>query len=146
MTLDDLPILFEHQRDPIANEMARFAARDWDAYVAHDAKIRSDPTLIRRTVTLDEEVVGWIGCFGEQQREVGYWFDRAVGGRGVASAGLAAFLAEVTERPLYAHVAATNVGSTKVLERCGFVEVDRETSDVVEIAYRLDVPAGTLPG
>ena len=53
-TLDDLPILFEHQRDPVANEMAVFAARDWDAFVAHDAKIRSDPTLIRRTVLLEE--------------------------------------------------------------------------------------------
>ncbi len=42
MTLDDLPILFEHQRDPVANEMAMFAARDWDAFVAHDA--RSGPT------------------------------------------------------------------------------------------------------
>ena len=46
-TLDDLPILFEHQRDPVANEMAVFAARDWDAFVAHDAKIRSDPTVYR---------------------------------------------------------------------------------------------------
>ena len=72
-TLDDLPILFEHQRDPVANEMALFAARDWDAFVAHDAKIRSDPALIRRTVVVDDKVVGSIGCFGDEQREVGYW-------------------------------------------------------------------------
>jgi len=38
-TIDDLPILFEHQRDPVANEVAVFAARDWDAFVANDAKI-----------------------------------------------------------------------------------------------------------
>ena len=137
LTPDDLPILFEHQRDPVANEMAVFAARDWDAYVAHDAKIRSDPTLIRRTVVVDDEVVGWIGCFGEQQREVGYWYDRTVWGRGIATASLAALLDEVTERPLFAHVAATNVGSVKVLERCGFVEVERETTDVGELVYRL---------
>ena len=43
----------------------------------------------------------------------------------------------MTERPLFAHVAVTNVGSTKVLERCGFVEVGRETTDVEEIVYRL---------
>jgi RimJ/RimL family protein N-acetyltransferase len=137
LTLDDLPILFEHQRDPVANEMAVFAARDWDAFVAHDAKIRSDPTLIRRTVVVDDEVVGWIGCFGEPQREVGYWYDRAVWGRGIATAALAALLDDVTERPLFAHVAVTNVGSANVLERCGFVEVDRETTDVEEIVYRL---------
>jgi RimJ/RimL family protein N-acetyltransferase len=136
-TLDDLPSLFEHQRDPVANEMAVFAARDWDAFVAHDAKIRSDPTLIRRTVSVDDEVVGWIGCFGEEQREVGYWYDRAVWGTGIATAALAAFLDDVTERPLVAHVAVTNVGSAKVLERCGFVEVEREMTDVEEIVYRL---------
>jgi RimJ/RimL family protein N-acetyltransferase len=79
-TLDDLPILFEHQRDPVANEVAVFAARDWDAFVPHDAKIRSDPTLIRRTVVVDDKVVGSIGCFGDEQREVWYWYDRAVWG------------------------------------------------------------------
>jgi hypothetical protein len=41
-TLDDLPILFEHQRDPVANEMAVFAARDWDALVPTTR--RSGPT------------------------------------------------------------------------------------------------------
>jgi RimJ/RimL family protein N-acetyltransferase len=86
---------------------------------------------------VDGEVVGWIGCFGESQREVGYWYDRAVWGRGIATAALAAFLDDVTERPLFAHVAVTNVGSAKVLERCGFVEVERETTDVEEIVYRL---------
>jgi RimJ/RimL family protein N-acetyltransferase len=137
LTLDDLPILFEHQRDPVANEMAVFAARDWDAFVAHDAKIRSDLTLIRRTVVVDDEVVGWIGCFGEGEREVGYWYARAVWTKGVATAALAAFLDDVTERPLFAHVAVTNVGSAKVLERCGFVEIERRTTDVEEIVFRL---------
>ena len=137
LTLDDLPILFEHQRDPVANEMAVFSARDWDAFVAHDARIRSDPALIRRTVVVDGEVVGSIGCWGDERREVGYWYDRAVWGRGIATAALAAFLDEVTERPLFAHVVATNVRSAKVLERCGFVEVERETTDVEEIVYRL---------
>jgi RimJ/RimL family protein N-acetyltransferase len=136
-TRDDLPVLFEHQRDPVANVMAAFAARDWDTFLAHDAKIRTDPTLIRRTVVVDGEVVGWIGCFGDEQREVGYWYDRAVWGRGIATAALAAFLDDVTERPLFAHVAVTNVGSAMVLERCGFVEVERHTTDVEEIVYRL---------
>ena len=137
ITLDDLPIQFEHQRDPVATEMAVFPARDWDTFVAHDVRIRSDPTLIRRTVVVDDEVVGWIGCFGDEQREVGYWYDRTVWGRGIATAALAALLDDVTERPLFAHVAVTNVGSAKVLERCGFVEVEREADDVEEIVYRL---------
>ena len=43
-TLEDVPILFEHQLDPVAAEMAAFPSRDWDAFVAHDAKLRVDPT------------------------------------------------------------------------------------------------------
>jgi RimJ/RimL family protein N-acetyltransferase len=86
---------------------------------------------------VDDEVVGSIGCFGDQQREVGYWYDRGGWGRGIATAALAAFLDDVTERPLFAHVAVTNVGSAKVLQRCGFVEVERETTHVDEIVYRL---------
>ena len=136
-TLDDLPILFEHQRDPVANEMAAFPARDWEAFVANDAKIRADPTAIRRTVVVDGDVVGSIGCWGEDERDVGYWFDRTTWGRGIATAALRAFLEEVTERPLWAHVWVENVGSSKVLERCGFVEVGRETTDVEEVVYRL---------
>ena len=86
---------------------------------------------------MDDEVVGSIGCFGDEQRAVGYWYDRSVWGRGIAAAALAAFLDDVAERPLFAHVAVTNVGSSKVLERCGFVEVERETTDIEEIVYRL---------
>jgi hypothetical protein len=29
---------------------------------------------------VDDKVVGSIGCFGDEQREVWYWYDRAVWG------------------------------------------------------------------
>ena len=138
-TLDDVPILFEQERDQVAADMAAFASRDWDAFVAHDAKLRADTTAIRRTIVADGEVVGSIGVWGEDEREVGYWIDRGVWGRGIASAALAAMLAEVPERPITAHVAEHNVGSMRVLERNGFVETGREQEeDVVMVAYRLD--------
>ena len=70
-TLDDLPILFEHQRDPVANEMA--VLRRATGTPSWRTTRRSDPTLIRRTVVVDDKVVGSIGCFGDEQREVGYW-------------------------------------------------------------------------
>jgi RimJ/RimL family protein N-acetyltransferase len=45
----------------------------------------------------------------------------------------------VRERPLTAHVAEHNVGSMRVLERNGFVEIGREREDdVVIVAFRLD--------
>jgi RimJ/RimL family protein N-acetyltransferase len=52
---------------------------------------------------------------------VSYWIGREFWGRGVATAALAALVAEVKERPLHALVAEHNVGSIRVLEKCGFV-------------------------
>lgn len=138
-TLEDVPILFEHQRDPVAAVMAAFPSRDWDAFVPHDAKLRADPAALRRTIVADGEVVGSIGVWGEDEREIGYWIDRAVWGKGIASAALATLLAEVKERPLTAHVAEHNVGSMRVLERNGFVETGRhQETDVVIVGFRLD--------
>lgn len=138
-TLEDVPILFEHQRDPVAAEVAAFPSRDRDAFVAHDAKVRADPTAIRRTILAGGEVVGWIGVWGEDEREIGYWIDRTAWGKGIATAALAALLTEVQERPLTAHVAEHNVGSMRVLERNGFVETGREQEeDVVMVGFRLD--------
>jgi hypothetical protein len=99
-TLEDLPILFEHQADPIGAKMAAFASKDWDAFVAHEAKIRDDPAAIRRTIVIDGEVVGSIGCWGDDEREIGYWIDREHWGRGIATASVRAFIAEIPDRPL----------------------------------------------
>jgi hypothetical protein len=41
---DDLPIFFEQQREPDANQMAAFPARDRDAFMAHWTKILGDRT------------------------------------------------------------------------------------------------------
>jgi RimJ/RimL family protein N-acetyltransferase len=135
---DDLPILFEHQRDPEANTMAAFPARDWDAYVAHRAKIRSDDSNVTRAIELDGRLVGEVMCFEfEGHREVGYWIDRAYWGRGVATRALAAFLREEARRPLFAGVAPHNAGSMRVLEKCGF-ERTGETGSAGHTIFRLD--------
>jgi len=135
---DDLPILFEHQRDPEANAMAAFPPRDRDAFMAHWRKILSDPNLLARTIELDGAVAGNIGSFDlDGRREVGYWIDRALWGRGVASRALAALLREETIRPLFAGVAPHNAGSMRVLEKCGF----SRTGEIGEhdlLIFRLD--------
>ena len=51
---------------------------------------------------------------------LGYWVGREWWGRGIATQALALFVDEVSIRPLYAHVAAHNVGSIRVLDKCGF--------------------------
>ncbi len=119
---DDLPILFEHQLDPEATRMAAFPARPRDAFMAHWAKIRADPTVVNRTILLDGQVAGSIACFVQDEKPmIGYWIDRKLWGRGVASRALALLLAQLPARPLYAYVAKHNAGSLRVLQKCGFV-------------------------
>ena len=119
---EDLPILFEHQRDPESVAMADFPSRDHDAFFAHWAKIRADPVNMMRVIELaDGTVAGTVLSFPRDGvREVGYWIDRALWGRGIASRALAAYLAIERIRPLYAGVAKHNAGSIRVLEKCGF--------------------------
>ncbi|MCC6492594.1 MAG: GNAT family N-acetyltransferase [Pirellulales bacterium] len=140
----DLPIFFEHQRDPEAVRMAAFPSRDHDAFMTHWARIRGEPSNIIRAIDCDGRVAGNIGSWvAEGRRLVGYWIGREFWGRGVATAALAALLAEVEERPLYAFVAGHNVGSIRVLKKCGFVpcaEHDRSIAGedgIREILYML---------
>ncbi len=120
---EDLPILFEHQRDPESVKMADFPSRDHDAFMAHWARIRLDPANMMRVIELaDGTVAGTVLSFPRDGvREVGYWIDRALWGRGIASRALRLYLDEVDRtRPLYAGVVRHNAGSIRVLEKCGF--------------------------
>ena len=142
----DLPIFFEHQRDPEANRMAAFAARDRDAFMAHWSKIVADERLVAKTVVADGQVAGNIVSWDQAGRqEIGYWIGREFWGKGIATRALDAFLHDVTTRPLFAHVAAHNVASIRVLEKCGFTISDEEPEpseepdeDVAEVILRLD--------
>jgi RimJ/RimL family protein N-acetyltransferase len=132
---DDLPLFFEHQLDPDATAMAAFPARDRDAFMAHWARIRRDDSAILRSVICDGQVVGNIVSWeSDGERYVGYWIGKEHWGRGIASAALAAFVAEVTTRPLHARAAKHNVASIRVLEKCGFaISGERTDGDVEEV-------------
>jgi RimJ/RimL family protein N-acetyltransferase len=88
-------------------------------------------------------VAGNIVCFDrDDKRLVGYWLGREFWGQGLATRALAELLVEVTERPLYAYVAKTNIGSARVLEKCGFELTDHrirheELGEVEEDLYVL---------
>lgn len=121
VTEDDLPFFFAHQREPEANLMAAFTAKDREDFIAHWTKILNNDDVIKQTILVDRQVVGNIVCFEQfGAREIGYWLDKEVWGQGIATAALSLFLLKVTERPLTAHVAKHNLGSRRVLEKCGF--------------------------
>ena len=129
---DDLPIFYEQQLDADATRMAAFPARDRAAFDAHWAKILGNPAMVKQTILVDGQVAGNIGSWPQDAvRLVGYWIGKEHWGKGVATRALAAFLHLVTERPLHAHVAKHNVGSIRVLEKCGFSLEREESGEIV---------------
>jgi len=164
---NDLPILFEHQRDPQTVKMSAFPAREREAFMAHWAKIRANPGVVLRTILFDGQVAGsivsweqdgwpafgWPGSLQNAQtpgvpqthREVGYGLGPEFWGRGIATRALAAFVQDLTQRPLFGYTAAHNLASMRVLEKCGFVRVGESQGVlnvggelVTEVVYRLD--------
>jgi RimJ/RimL family protein N-acetyltransferase len=127
----DLPVFFTQMNDTEGIRMAAFTAKDpsdSDYFHAHWTRIRQDPTVIVRTVIGDSgEIVGHAALFGPpEEREVTYWVGRQYWGRGAATAALRELLHVASERPLHARAAADNVGSIRVLEKCGFVVTGNE--------------------
>ena len=124
----DLALFFEHQRDPVAVEMVLFRSRDAAEFAQHWAKLLADDSCLKKTIVVasavsaEEQVAGNIGSWtlADGQREVGYWIDRAFWGRGIATEALTAFLRLEPTRPLHAGVARHNLGSIRVLQKCGF--------------------------
>ena len=140
----DLPVFYEHQLDADATAMAAFPSRDRAAFDAHWAtNVLGNATTVTQTILVDGQVAGYIGSWPQDgARLVGYWIGKQHWGKGVATTALAAFLQLVTERPLHAHVAEHNVGSIRVLEKCGFSHEREERAeeagqDVVEMVFVL---------
>jgi RimJ/RimL family protein N-acetyltransferase len=136
----DLDAFFEHQREPEANRMAAFPARERPAFDAHWQRILADEAVTVRTIVWNGEIAGNVLSWSRNdERLVGYWIGRDYWGRGIATRALAAFLDELTERPLHAHVATSNLGSIRVLEKCGFaLSGSAETEGgIQELVYEL---------
>ncbi len=108
--------------------MADFPAREREPFMAHWARIRADPTNVLRTIVVGDgaaggEVAGNAVSWEQSgHRMIGYWLGRAYWGRGIATAALKLFVADLG-RPLHADVAPHNIGSLRVLEKCGFRRV-----------------------
>lgn len=120
----DLDALFAQMRDPEGVRMAAFTPENPDdrrAFDLHMAKVRSSPDITLRAVVCNGRLAGSIASFSaDGQTEVTYWIDRALWGQGIATRALALLLELVPTRPLYARAASDNVGSLRVLQKCGF--------------------------
>jgi RimJ/RimL family protein N-acetyltransferase len=139
----DLPILYAQQNDPPANAMAAFPAKEWEPFIAHWRGMMSDANVSKKTIAADDKVLGNVLCFRRGGRDlIGYWIGREYWGRGIATSALAMFLQQVTTRPLFALVATHNIGSAKVLTKCGFRLVEtlqpEKEGDVADWLFTID--------
>jgi len=127
VTPDDILVFYEQHLDPESVQMAAVEPRsDLQAFTAHWHKNLAREDNFARTAVVDGAVAGHVVSWEQDgDRLVGYWFGREFWGRGIATKAVAAFLLEETDRPMKAIVATHNVGSKRVLEKCGFVEVGR---------------------
>jgi len=80
-------------------------------------------------ITVENELAGGVGAhfFDNEHRysaEVGYWLGESYWGKGIATTALQQFTEQLFARDdinrLFAPVAGDNIGSMRVLEKCGF--------------------------
>lgn len=144
----DLPIFFAQHQDADALWMAAFTPpdpADEAALFAHWSRLMRDPAIIYRTILADEQVAGSLIYFEMfDQKQVGYWLGREFWGQGIATQALTLFLDLLPERPVYGRTAFDNLGSQRVLQKCGFRLVARETgyanarrAEIGEYVFRL---------
>lgn len=120
----DLAIFFEHHKDPDANDMAAFTAKDpadHSAFLAHWDKILGNDEILIQTILYHGDVAGHVLSYIQLgERDVSYWIGKEYWGKGLATTALSQYLCQVLIRPLYARAAKDNIGSVRVLEKCGF--------------------------
>jgi len=125
--LDDLDHFFTFQLDKEANYLAAFGAKDptdKEAYIQKYAKFLDDPTIRMCTIIVDDLIAGSIAKFVMHgDPEVTYWIDKQFWGQGIATAALTQLLTLEKIRPVFGRTAFDNIGSQRVLEKCGFVKV-----------------------
>ena len=144
VTEADLPVLHAHQADPEGARMAAFKSRELPAFLHHwRTNILPNPTGCARAIVEGGQVVGNIVTWAQgDQRLLGYWLGREFWGRGLATAAVSQFLSTVDSiRPIDAFVATANVGSLRVLQKCGFALVPDSRvigeDGIEEVQYRL---------
>ncbi|MFN3667047.1 MAG: GNAT family N-acetyltransferase [Sediminibacterium sp.] len=147
-TVEDLEWLFQFQLDPEANYLAAFISgdpADKTAYINKYQKLLADPTINNQTILVGEVIAGSIAKFMLQgEAEITYWIDRKFWKQGIATQALQQFKLLEPARPLHGRTAFDNIGSQRVLEKCGFVKIGTDKgyararmAEIEEYIYRL---------
>ena len=146
----DLATFYEHQLDPEAIRMAAFVCEDPKDKVAFDAhwnKILNSSQITQRTIVAEGQVAGHLACYPDGENiEVTYWVGREFWRRGLATQALNRMLHLVVDRPIFARAATDNIGSIRVLQKCGFKIIGKNKDfangrgeDTEEYILRLDL-------
>jgi RimJ/RimL family protein N-acetyltransferase len=144
----DLEFFFAFQLDKEASYLAAFMPKDSTAktaYMKKYTKLLNDPTINMQTIIVDDRIVGSIAKFEiEGDAEITYWIDKKCWGKGIATAALKDFLTIENTRPVFGRVAFDNLGSQRVLEKCGFVKIGTDSgfanarqAEIEEFIYKL---------
>ena len=146
----DLEVFYEHQLDAEAIRMAAFVGKDPKGKVAFDAhwdKILNSSQNTKRTILAEGQVAGHISCYPQEgELEATYWLGKKHWGKGVATQALNRMLHLVVDRPIFARAATDNIGSIRVLQKCGFKIIGKNKDfangrgeDTEEYILRLDL-------
>jgi RimJ/RimL family protein N-acetyltransferase len=142
----DLDAFYEQQRDPEATRMALFPARDRPAFDAHWRKVLTRRDATTKTIVYRGEVAGNALSWRQDDRQlVGYWLGREYWGKGLATRALGELVDLLGVRPLHAWVVPSNVASVRVLEKCGFVLVEKHVEQDERLGQELELHLYELP-
>lgn len=147
--ISELDTLFQFQLDKEGGYMAAFMPKDQkdkDAYIEKHSKLLEASTVNYQTILFGNIIVGSIVKFiMAGDTEITYWIDRKFWGQGIATTALKIFLDFEKSRPIFGRVVFDNIGSQKVLEKCGFKKVgsskgfaNARQEFVIEYIYKLD--------
>ena len=90
-----------------------------------------------RTILAEGQVAGHISCYPHGENiEVTYWLGKKHWGKGVATQALNRMLHLVVDRPIFARAATDNIGSIRVLQKCGFKIGKTKISPMAEAKTR----------
>lgn len=146
---DDLNSFFHFQLDEEANFLAAFTSKDPNdkpAYIEKYSKFLNDPDINMQTIIVNNEIAGSISKYVmEGKGEITYWIDKRFWGKGIATTALTRFLQIEKTRPIYGCVAFDNYGSQRVLEKCGFIRIGKDSgfanarkAEIEEFIYKLE--------